>query len=374
MKKFISILTIICTCQISFSQNIELDKGNSSLIVSNEIMDSIVINKEKTIIYMDTIERIKIGNVEYDITNKGLHVVIDGDKISVSRNYNGSNHDTFTLVLDKPSNCVNPIICFSKLIYKKGTIEETSVVGTDYVGPWVINAVNNADGDMHSTSGFSGGWHGSTGNQTGTPTGRTSSFKVFIDNKIREDGDYICNKCQIEVVNKIQARNTIKDDGSGREVLTEKVTYTFEDDKVYVEMLATANEDILIKKYYGMQVPVFVDNIKFVGENYVDVTVAAGTWTSATLLFTTSDNIREVRSVRPNSSHAIIAAMDNICLGTYNKALGNNKVFATNNGNGQSAYTKIYYYLIGETTSGIALNQNDSIMWRGYYRFFDVSQ
>ena len=223
---------------------------------------------------------------------------------------------------------------------------------------------------MHSTSGFSGGWHGSDGGQTGTATGRTVSFRVMVDNKIQGDGTYNASKIQVEVINKIQARNTIKDDGTGREVLTEKVTYTFEDDKVYVELVATADEDILIDKYYSMQVPIFVTNIKFVGENYVSVTPAKGTWTGNTLMYKSSENVREIRGVKANTSHALIAAMDNVCLGTYNKAISDDKVFATNNGGGQSSYTKLYYYLIGGTA--LALNQGESIMWRGFYKFTEV--
>nr|DAH82303.1 MAG TPA: hypothetical protein [Caudoviricetes sp.] len=123
---------------------------------------------------------------------------------------------------------------------------------TDMVQPWCrLGATTNIDGDLKDSTSliFTGGWHGYTNTNSGTPTATTvahtpstpltSSYKVV-------------SNLSITVVNNIQGFNTIKEDGSGRAILKEQVTYTFKENKIGINVKATPLEDVSLFRYYFM--------------------------------------------------------------------------------------------------------------------------
>ena len=136
-----------------------------------------------------------------------------------------------------------------------------SWAGTDSHAPWVIKAINNADGDNVNDSGvhksyFTGGNHGydNTGSTTDNPaTGRTATVKLYVDGKEVVNGSGYCNKVKVCWDNYIQAYNTTKVDGTGREVLREVHESIFDGYEWKEEINIYPLEEIVVSTWYGIQ-------------------------------------------------------------------------------------------------------------------------
>ena len=134
--------------------------------------------------------------------------------------------------------------------------------GSDAHGPFVVSAVNNADGDNKSDdstfhSYFTGGNHGYLNTGTisteNSATGRTANLKVYVDNKEITSGNGYCNQLRVYWENYVQAYNTTKADGSGREVLKEVHEMIFDGYKWEEVVDLIPLEDIKIDIWYGFQ-------------------------------------------------------------------------------------------------------------------------
>ncbi len=124
-----------------------------------------------------------------------------------------------------------------------------SAADTDWIGPYIMRAVNNGDG---SSKQYTGGAHSSDNNATtGNPTAVTESYEVYVDGaKLSADGDYTGNVVDIYVRNKIMAYNTRT---VGRYVLMELVHYKIIGSVIHVNVDIIPLEDIVIEEYYGQQ-------------------------------------------------------------------------------------------------------------------------
>ena len=135
---------------------------------------------------------------------------------------------------------------------------------SDWIGPFQVAAVANKDGDdTGSGSGydedgfkitFTGGAHRYNNTTSGsTATARLSDLKFKINGKTMTEGYGYASKVEISWTNHIQAYNTKKLDGTGREVLKEhcKLTYNGLDWKV--EIVLEPLEQISIRTWYGLQ-------------------------------------------------------------------------------------------------------------------------
>lgn len=133
--------------------------------------------------------------------------------------------------------------------------------GTDSHAPFVVKAVNNADGDCVNTDGshkshFTGGNHGydNTGStENNTATGRTASIKVYADGKQVVAGSGYCNQLKVCWDNYIQGANTTKSDGSGREILREVHESIFDGNEWKEEIHLYPLEEINLSTWYGIQ-------------------------------------------------------------------------------------------------------------------------
>lgn len=147
------------------------------------------------------------------------------------------------------------------------TIIQTTT--TDWHAPFVVKAVDNIDGDLPESSHFTGGNHDYTNTGSGgTPTGRTVSLKVLADSSEVSECSGSCNVLEISWTNHIQATNTKKEDGTGREVLIENHVLSFDgvEWKSYVEIIP--HEDIQMLTWYGFQgcgTSSVYKNIRFIG-------------------------------------------------------------------------------------------------------------
>lgn len=136
------------------------------------------------------------------------------------------------------------------LIDKEGTRTSYYKQTTDMVQPWCrLGAVNNIDGDKKASADliFTGGWHGYTNTNAGTPTSRTVSV---LTSTTLGSSYKIVKDLTVTVINHVQGYNTIKEDGSGREILKEVVKYTFKENKIDITVEATPLEEVTVLRYY----------------------------------------------------------------------------------------------------------------------------
>lgn len=160
---------------------------------------------------------------------------------------------------------LNKLFSFSKLykiysvqdaIYQSGKMNNLSTVqvfDTDIIGPIMVSAENNENGD-DPIAAFTGGWHGFNRDQSGSPTARHISLQVWVDGKIVKDTfKGYANDLVIETTSNIQGFNTKKKDGSGREIIQQKVKMTFNEGRVDVQIKMIPLEKVRIHTYYGLQ-------------------------------------------------------------------------------------------------------------------------
>lgn len=115
--------------------------------------------------------------------------------------------------------------------------------------PYKVRAINNGDSN---TGRFTGGWHGSNIDGTGTPTATRVSWSLYIDG-INLTTDKTTREGLSAVytsVHRICGYNTT---ATLRYILEETITYTIQNGFVKVENSIKALEDIEIITYYGLQ-------------------------------------------------------------------------------------------------------------------------
>lgn len=152
-------------------------------------------------------------------------------------------------------------------------VDSTKVIvngGGDWHAPYQIKVVNNADGDAGESQYFTGGMHGyKNATSNVTPTARNVGIKFFDGVNELSDGDNgLTDRMIIEWVNNIQAYNTMKSDGTGREVLQEHITMCFDGYEFETKTEFKPFEDINCNLWYGLQVmySVGTDNlIRYIG-------------------------------------------------------------------------------------------------------------
>ncbi len=117
----------------------------------------------------------------------------------------------------------------------------------------MVSAEKNEDGD-DPIAAFTGGWHGFNRDQSGSPTARHVSLQVWVDGKMVKDTfKGYTNDLVIETTSNIQGFNTKKKDGSGREIIQQKVKMTFNEGRADVHIKMIPLEKVRIHTYYGLQ-------------------------------------------------------------------------------------------------------------------------
>ena len=282
----------------------------------------------------------------YADTSTRKRVTRDGDVIKIC-------DGTYTLWMSKHG--YNNLM---DLQYIRKGDTNLHTTGTDWQGPYVVSANQNADGDaIAQGAAYTGGNHAyGPGGASGTPTARTVSFKVIVDGVELEDGgdldwnDYV----EINWVNRVQAWNTKKADGSGREVLEENPVWTFRPHgEVHVQNMVKSLEPITVTTYYGMQMSagwfsrgIFIPDATRQISSVSDIYNAYGSSFDGSVINAYDANI--------NISMAIDTAFD---LGT-GSCLGNAKQIHVSN-------TKVYFQTINNTQFAA----NDYFAYRGCYHF-----
>lgn len=243
------------------------------------------------------------------------------------------------------------------LEYQKGV--KIIGLGTDTLGPWLIKAINNINGDMQNSTNFTGGSHGYNNNYNQSPsntkTGESNSIFFKIDGLIKSKFTGYCNSIDVFFENSIQAANTKKADGSGRNVLIERYHLNFHNQDIHVNCFVEFTEAVTVDKYYGLQsvIPaMFKDKI----------------------FYHTCDNMRVESAGQISNSisgycnqisiwkgiNCIDMTLDtSVGLGRLQKRGGSSyNAFTT-------AYNKSYFYLIEDCD----FNAGDVVTYSGKYKF-----
>lgn len=226
---------------------------------------------------------------------------------------------------------------------------------TDWVGPYFVCSVSSVNSGIKQK--FTGGWHGSNGDGTGTPTAATSKTRFVIDGK-ETSGNFEqnCNQIDLYVTNLIHGYDYSK---TNVDLLKESVHYLITPNrKIEVEVKIEALDDAVIQRYYGLQSQNFslFNQVNYLASQQIVNTEAINTDSRCktnegvnTILLNSSKNQHQLRVVL-NTSEGL-GASNNIGNGIP-------KAFS-------SSYGKSYFNLI----NGIDLPiiKGEEVFWKGSY-------
>ena len=231
---------------------------------------------------------------------------------------------------------------------------------TDWFGPFVLEALSNIDGDDINNSTYTGGNHNyaNTGSMDSTATARNLSLAYYADGKSLSDGDSgFCSSLEIAWKNRVQAFNTRKADGTGREVLEERHTLKFDGTEweAYVEIEAL--ENLFCRQYYGFQCAVTqYPTIYMIGASYRK----PFTYTSPHDSGNYNPNIYIAHDTNDRLEMEVDRTLD----------LGRGALYGTSGTQGfRTSGSKGYTYFITQKN----LEANDVYSARGWYRFIPQS-
>ena len=226
---------------------------------------------------------------------------------------------------------------------------------SDWFAPFTMAAKTNIDGDLPDSGHFTGGNHEYTNTGTGgTPTARTAEIKLFADGRMMTYGEGYAEKIEICWTNYVQAYNTKKADGTGREVLLEKHRMFFDGERFRCEIELVPLEDVTVLRWYGLQCPtshIWRGQAHYVGgvnRAYFDVATAtsSGDKTATALILENEGNVLEM---------GIDPTVD----------IGDRRFYTGTEGIFTRTYNKAYMNII----AGADLLANCVYTLKGYYRF-----
>lgn len=297
-----------------------------------------------------------------------IYVEISDDK-SVSISYKVTPDKDMRVVLERRG--PNNIFDFAKWYLapnpRKQVLTEIGenyllvTADTDTFSPYIVKAINDINGDIPHNGDFTGGNHSYYNiGYGGSPTGRTADIEIYIDG-LPVNGAFKGNASNIDIIfkNRIQANNTKKADGTGREVLEEKNVLHFDAVKWKSKIVVTALEDVDIRRYYGLQLGVYDlgDTVTYYEQKNVTYPLKQKTWsrTKNCRKFTLTGGLFNIE-VALNWSNE-------------NAFFKNSTAFSAFS----QRYGKIYFNVINADEKNI-LMAGDSFEINGYYRYYNPSE
>ena len=297
-------------------------------------------------------------------TNKKppIYCTIKDDIINVISKY-GENKDICVTLKKKGTNNIFDFYQVKLISNSETSLSTDTTLGTllntsttDWHSPFVIRADKNGDGDLPDSYQFTGGNHGYNGGDTGSPTGRTSSIELFVDGKKISNGVAYGYFIEIKWVNYIQASNTKKSDGSGREVLKEMHNMCFNGyewkSNVELEFL----ENCYVSTLYGFQA-----NIKNSWDTKVRYVNATNRGVYAGNVDSDSGNKESNKIICIKDNNALSIELDN------NYDIGDKRNYTSTKGLFCSSYGKVYFNIANDLNAKVG-----SYYYRGIYKFYPV--
>lgn len=136
----------------------------------------------------------------------------------------------------------------------EGTRTKLYSTESDCFGPFQIRAKSNIDGDDLANTTFTGGSHRYNNKSVGSsPTARLGNVDIRVDGLSSESYEGEFTEFEIQWDAYVQATNTKKEDGTGREVLKQVNTIKYADGEFRCSTELIPLEDITLHLWYGYQ-------------------------------------------------------------------------------------------------------------------------
>ena len=312
---------------------------------------------------------------EFQKVQKPIAYRLSDGTIEVCSKY-GRNKDLKITLKQKGGNNLFDFYEFSIIDNETDTINRNfegyipfNTSGTDWFAPFKIKALNNIDGDNLTSEGqyneyFTGGNHQYNNTGSGSSaTARLDNLRFFVDGREVTSGTGAANIIEIRWTNFVQAYNTTKSNGSGREVLQENHTLRFDGVEWLCDVELIPLEDVNIKLWYGFQ---------------ANLGLASNVSYNRNVRYVNSAN-RGVYNALSSGSECgskncskIICCGDEHCLEievdeSYD--LGKREYLNVDKGGFVSAYNKAYHNII---YYGLNCEESNRYYLRGKYRFYPV--
>ena len=337
-----------------------------------------VLNAKCMLVYGDTLpstysayEKVtlkeRVDTLAAKAGGKSIRYSFDGNEVKVAAAYS-SDSDILVTLKRKGGNHIFDFYQFATFTAGRaidalsdGDLTVLQTTSTDWHAPFIVKAVNDVNGDAPDSSHFTGGNHEYTNTGSGgTPTGRTASLRVFADNREVASGSGGCDRLTLKWVNYVQATNTKRADGTGREVLRENHTLTFDG----VDWVSTVDvvplEDIKMATWYGLQgcgVSDLYKNVRYYGGRN------RGEYNGGAEYTTCGDN-KASRVVCKGGAHSMAVEIDP----TFD--LGDRRFYNGSDGIFTQSYGKVYFNL----TDNAVFDAGCAYSFRGKYRFAPVDE
>ncbi len=221
-----------------------------------------LVNKRCMLVEGDALPSVYTGYAAIDQIIYPINYVIDnnGEGVALIWKYN-SSYDMAIAIREKGGNNIFDIDSIGlipnnlpSISFDLSSVEYILSSSGDWHAPFVVSADSNADGDDPTHDYFTGGNHQYNNQPTGsTPTGRTTLLKFYADGQEITSGNGSCRAFTMVWKNRVQAYNTRKSDGTGREVLEEQHRMTFDGVSFEEFIRLIPLENVTMKKWYGLQ-------------------------------------------------------------------------------------------------------------------------
>ena len=337
--------------------------GNNQQVKALDIDGDLIVSLADMVLLRKTL----LGAYVIPETN-AMYVNWENEELKVVQKY--SSEKDFVMVMKKLGG--NNIFNIASPLAIKNTGKNVSSdiasavvmdnLGTsDWFGPHKVYAKQDKNGDNTGAWTYTGGAHNYNNNanygETGV-TGRTANIVVKADgNEVQSGFSDYADSLVVTWDNYIQAFNTMKADGTGREVLVEHHTVTFDGITWYTETEIEFLENVGWSEYYGNQCVVnsiWNERIKYGSQNWQSMSAdTKASEEKCERMILNGDN--DYLEMYLDSSYGL---GDRSYLGAdvsaYHKHYGNDKA---------------YFNLVD---GDYQMTAGTKVAYRGYYRFFTI--
>lgn len=188
--------------------------------------------------------------------SKKMYVGVDADGVRIVQRY---NHE-YDMRVYYTFRGINRLMEFENvyLVPVTSTCISTDLTGgtmfwensSDSFSPYSIRTTAEGGGDFDWI--FTGGNHGTDGNAGGQPTARCEAFRVYVDGVAYEEYEGYADRVEVVWTNVVKAMNTVKTDGSGRDVVRETYRLYFDGYDYKVTNRIEILEAVNIYSYFGL--------------------------------------------------------------------------------------------------------------------------
>lgn len=226
---------------------------------------------------------------------------------------------------------------------------------TDWIGPYQVCSASLIRAGLPRK--FTGGWHGSNGDGTGSPTASTVETRLITDGKEQSgDIDQDCSQTDLYVTNLIRGYDYPENKVN---LLKEMVHYRVKPNRqMEVDVTIEALEDAVIQRYYGLQsqnLSIF-EQVGYLAGQRVINTAPIKTDSNCK----TNEGVNTILLTGSKTQHQLRVIL-NVAEGLGvpgNLGDGKPKAFS-------SSYGKSYFNLVNG--KDLPLKKGEQVFWKGSY-------